>query len=90
MLLIRSDEVEGMPIARVISDFEFGIPVYVDERNSFLEDNPSVPASNLRLHSLFVDGEGKPVLIGDPALNGRIREIFEDKLKEDKLKLFNP
>jgi len=95
LLLIRSGEVEGMPIARVVSDFEFGIPVYVDERNRFLKDNPSVPLSYKRLHSLFVNGEGKPILIGDPALNGRVREMFEVKLKEvklneDELKLFNP
>ncbi len=64
--------------------------VYADERNSFLKDNPTIPPSDSRLHSLFVDGEGKPVLVGDPALNGRIREIFEDKLKEDKLNLINP
>jgi len=80
VLLIRSGEVEGMPIARVVSDFEFGIPVYVDERNSFLKDNSTIPPSDSRLHSLFVDGEGKPVLVGDPALNGRVREMFEDKL----------
>jgi len=85
VLLIRSGEIEGIPIARVISDFEFGIPVYVDERNSFLKDNPTIPPSDSRLHSLFVDGEGKPVFVGDPALNGRVREMFEDKLN-----LINP
>ncbi len=74
VLLIRSGEVEGMPIARVISDFEFGIPVYVDERNRFLKDNTSLSASDSSLHSLFVDAEEKPVFVGDPALNGRIRE----------------
>jgi len=85
VLLVCSGEIEGMPVSRVIADFEFGIPVYVDERNSFLKDNPSVPLSDKRLHSLFVDGEGKPVFVGDPSGNDRIRKLLDKYLSSPNL-----
>ncbi len=79
ILLIYSRKVEGIPVSRLVSDFEFGIPVYVDEKNTFLKDNPAVPQDS-RLHAFFVDGNGSPVFIGDPGMNKRIRDMLGDYL----------
>jgi len=53
--------------------------VYVDEKNTYLEENPQIP-SDYRLHSVFVDGEGRPVFVGDPGWNPKVNELLDSYL----------
>jgi len=79
MLMVYSKDIEGIPLSRVIADFNFGIPVYVDEKNTYPEENPQIP-SDYRLHSVFVDGEGRPVFVGDPGWNPKVNELLDSYL----------
>lgn len=79
VILIPPQKVQGMDISRIVADMEYGIPVYIDEDNAFLNDNPSIP-SDLRLHSFFVDEGGNPIFVGDPVMNPGVYDLLVDYL----------
>ena len=81
MLLMYPTKIEGITISRIIADMEMAIPVYVDDNDTFLSDNQFIPKDS-RLHSFFVDETGRPVFVGDPALNADVDAILKKYLNK--------
>lgn len=79
VLLVAGGKIEGIPISRIISDLEFTFPVYIDEKCTFLKDNPSIP-NDTRLQSMFVNEAGNPLFVGDPTHSQLIMNLFTEAL----------
>lgn len=84
MLLLCNTEFELIPLPRYLSDQNLIYPVYVDTDKVFLKEKPFIPADT-RMHSLLVDGTGRPMFVGDPSRSRLMMETFMSALKEKKL-----
>ena len=56
-------------------------PVFIDENGAFPAANPHIPADN-RLHTFLLDRNGKVVLVGTPANNPQLWELYKTTIKE--------
>lgn len=75
MLLLANVNLYGVPVIRYLSDLGMECAIYVDEDNSFLGQNPSIP-NDQRLHAFFVDDAGTPLCIGDPSASESLFQVF--------------
>ena len=75
VLLLANTDLYGVPVVRYLSDLGIECPVYVDEENLFLGQNPSVPDEQ-RLRSFFVNDTGAPLCIGDPSVSDGLFQVF--------------
>ena len=75
VLLLANTDLDGVPVVRYLSDLGIECPVYVDEENLFLGQNPSVPDEQ-RLRSFFVNDTGAPLCIGDPSVSDGLFQVF--------------
>lgn len=75
VLLLANTDLYGVPVVRYLSDLGIECPVYVDEENLFLGQNPSVP-DDQRLRSFFVNNTGTPLCIGDPSASEGLFQVF--------------
>jgi hypothetical protein len=64
-------------LRRVISEF----PILLDSTRSFPKANPHIPADN-RLHTFLLDKNGKVVLVGDPAYNPQLWELYKKTITQ--------
>lgn len=80
VILLANRSFSGIPLAQYVADRNLGLPIYVDEDNVFLTQNPAA-APDSRLHSFLVNRQGTPVLVGDPVLSPGIAELFEKALR---------
>lgn len=60
------------------------IPVYIDPNDSFARINTNIP-SDKRFHSFLIDGDGVPLLVGNPILNPKIEELFTHVLPSSNI-----
>ena len=81
MILMANRTLTGITWTQYLSDIDLGVPIYVDEGNAFLTLNPAVDRDP-RLHSVLVNRQGTPVLVGDPVLSPGIAELFWRVLKQ--------
>ena len=81
MLLMCDTEFESIPLTRYLSDQKLIHPVYVDTDKVFLKDNPVIPPDE-RMHSLLVDGTGRPLFVGDPSRSEQMLAVFKIALQE--------
>ncbi len=54
----------------------------IDKDNEFLSNNPTLPDNKL-LHTFLLNNDNRIILIGDPANNPRIRELFLKQLHQN-------
>ncbi|SKC51198.1 hypothetical protein SAMN06298214_1045 [Bacteroidales bacterium WCE2004] len=80
VILLANRSFSRIPLAQYVADRNLGIPMYVDEDNTFLTLNPAA-ARDSRLHSFLVNRQGTPVLVGDPVLSPGIAELFRQVLQ---------
>ena len=73
----RQEELEDVRLQLVVQDFSF--PVYVDTYGSFARMNGVIP-SDARFHSFLIDGDGHPVMVGNPAESDPILEANVEAL----------
>ena len=73
----RQEELEDVRLQLVVQDFSF--PVYVDTYGSFSRLNGEIP-SDTRFHSFLIDGNGHPVMVGNPVESDAMKEILLDIL----------
>lgn len=79
VILLANVDLEGIPITRYLSDIELSLPVYVDDRNEYLKDNPLVNQDS-RFHSLLIDEAGCPSFVGDPLHSNKMMDVFNKAL----------
>lgn len=80
IIMFGSNRIEGLTVPHRLEQMRLDFPVYLDPKNEFLESNPSL-AKDQRLHSILVDGDGKPVMIGNPIDNPKLLVLFEEYLE---------
>lgn len=69
----KEDEVETVRVQLLVQDV--GFPVYVDTYGSFSRLNGEIPPDT-RFHSFLIDGNGHPVMVGNPAESDAMKEIL--------------
>lgn len=69
----------GITLFQYLSDLNLNYPVYVDEEQLFLINNPRIPDERL-FHNMFLSSENKVKFVGDPILNERVKSILERTL----------
>ena len=63
-------------IDNLLAHKEFPFDVFVDRDGTFLEENPSLPATGRNQHVLLTGSDGSTVLTGDPVTSpGRDRQL---------------
>lgn len=55
------------------------IPIYLDKNGSFAQLNNCIPADQ-RFHSFLIDENAKPVFVGNPLSNIRLKKIFFENI----------
>lgn len=63
----------------VIRNFEY--PLYVDYSGSFRKANRFIP-SDIRFHSFLIDGNSRPVLVGNPVQSHELWQIFTKTIQK--------
>lgn len=66
-----------------LSLLDLPYPVYIDEKNEFMQINPAIP-DDPRFQTLFISGDGRALLVGDPVLNPAIMPLFNKLLDGSK------
>ena len=69
----RAEEVEDVKVELLMADPEF--PVYVDTNGTFAGTNTSIPSDN-RFDYFVIDGNGKPVFVGNPLANEELMTLL--------------
>lgn len=80
-ILLSNLELNGIPLLKYLSDIVVDHPLYVDEDNVFLKLNPVVP-DDRRMRAFLVNGQGRPICIGDPVSSDRMHDVFLDALNK--------
>ena len=80
IIMFGSNRINGLTVPHMLEEMRLAFPVYLDPKNEFLETNPSL-AKDQRLHSVLVDGRGKPVMIGNPIDSPKLKGLFEEYLQ---------
>jgi len=80
IIMFGSNRIDGLTVPHMLEEMRLAFPVYLDPKNEFLEANPSL-AKDQRLHSVLVDGRGKPVMIGNPIDSPKLKGLFEEYLQ---------
>lgn len=75
VLLLSIKASEYAETVEYLELLENPFPVYIDEEHAFLGRNPVLPADS-RLHGMFLQADGRPVLFGDPAAGEKIEELY--------------
>jgi len=75
LLTPKANQVDGTIEHLIQTDWDF--PVYVDSGLAFGRLNPVIPNDN-RLHSVLIDNNNNPILIGDPIANSQIMDMLND------------
>ena len=83
LVLLENTVFATIPLAKYLQDMDLEIPVYVDEEGLFLILNDIEPKEG-RLHSLFVDRVGHPLLVGDPSSSNEMLELFKNVINTNK------
>lgn len=68
------DKIEEVMVVLKYSEFTY--PVLIDEKNLFSAANPNIPDDS-RFHTFLLDKNGKVVLVGDPANNPTLWELYK-------------
>ena len=76
----KQEELEEVRVQLMVQDVPF--PVYVDTFGSFARQNGTIPKEAL-FHSFMIDGEGRPVFVGNPANSGKVRDILLEVLDDN-------
>lgn len=76
----KQEELEEVRVQLIVQNVPF--PVYVDTFGSFARRNGAIPKETL-FHNFMIDGEGRPVFVGNPANSGRVRNILLDVLDDN-------
>ena len=79
VLLLFNMDLDGVSLTRYLADLEMGFPVYIDDCNVFLEENPAI-TRNPRMHTLLISRTGHPVFVGDPTLSPKLAQLFNEAL----------
>ena len=64
-----------------LKSLEFEYPVFIDENQAFPAANPHIPTDH-RFHTFLLDKNGKVVLVGDPANNPQLWELYKSTITE--------
>lgn len=78
VVLISAKKGEEAKIRDLLSHSEIPFPVYLDSGREFRGHNPSVPDDS-RFHSFFLDGSGRPILIGDPSGSASMMSLLKKR-----------
>ena len=75
----RAEEYDELMKKLVLRNFVY--PVYVDYSGSFRRANRFIQ-SDIRFHSFLIDGEARPVLVGNPVQSHELWKIFTKTIRE--------
>lgn len=73
----RADDIENVKIKLMQSKISF--PVYIDAYKEFSSLNNTIP-SERPFHVFLINENGKPLYIGNPLGNDKLKDFFEDLL----------
>ena len=79
VIMFGSNILEARTVPHRLEVMRLDFPVYLDPKNEFLVANPAL-AKDHRLHSILVDGTGKPVMVGNPVDSPKLKGLFEEYL----------
>lgn len=79
LLLLSIKEAESEELIEFLSLLDSPYPVFIDSKHEFLRINSVIPADP-RFHSMLIDGDGRPLLFGDPASGDRLKKLFFDRI----------
>ena len=75
-ILLLSVSSENRPdIQEHILDIALPFPVYIDDRNTFLTLNTSIPHDEL-FYSMLTGLNGEVLLVGDPSINESLKQLY--------------
>lgn len=78
VILFEPVEGECEDLVNQILQMGFDFPVYVDHERQFL--NNTIPQDR-RFHSFLLDEECHPVVVGNPLVSGKIRELVLGQIR---------
>lgn len=79
VVLLSMKKGESSTLKDWMKNTEMPVPVYIDDGNEFRDLNPSIP-EDVRFHSFFLDGNGKPLMIGDPSGSVKLMSMLDGLL----------
>ena len=56
-------------------------PMFIDRAGEFLKRNPAIPADS-RFHTFLLDKNNKVVMVGNPANNDQLWNLYKDQIRE--------
>lgn len=82
VLLVSTPVLEQDEIIEHLLQIELPFPVYLDIEHAFAQDNPLVLA-NEKFYAVTVDGDGKVLLVGDPAGSEKHLAMYRQRIVDD-------
>ncbi len=67
-------------ITHLLETYKYPFPVYIDKNHSFRKENDFIP-DDARFHTFLTDRFLRPVFVGDPVRNNRLRQLFDRALQ---------
>lgn len=79
-LIIFSPDIEGQgKVLKEVIQSHYKFPIYIDISKSFAELNKSIPKDRI-FHTFLVDASCYPILVGDPIISDKVKELFVSSL----------
>jgi len=75
--------VEMEDAEETLKDMRFNRTVFFDLDGSFERLNPHLPAND-QLHIFLLNKENKVVMVGNPAINEKLKKLYLSELKKNK------
>ena len=73
-------DIEDVKFSLTHTDFDY--PLILDTLGMFRNMNPHIPENKL-FHTILLDENNQVIMIGSPLYNSKVRELFEDIVKEN-------
>lgn len=74
--------IEQEEIIEHLLQIELPFPVYLDVEHAFAQDNPLMLAND-RFYAVTIDGNGKVLLVGDPAGSEKHMAMYRQRIVDD-------
>lgn len=75
VILISPKRESQRKLPKYLAHLNYSFPVFIDEKNMFLEGNKFLPNSN-RYHTMLTNGAGYPIFVGNPSWSESLNELF--------------